>query len=355
MQILIGIEALCTRASDFDHIFSTVATPSTGRFPGLLIWMKTHPDFEPWGILIKRNDNVVAAAILTRYRKLGLWLIGKPGGVNDPVRFGALDDDAAARLAQAICDAAQGFGGPWRLEYSDLPSPDPVVNHLLSIWPHCQTQSSSPIPCLQFAPDAPLNQYLSSNTRAAVAKARNRIKRENVQIAQEWTRNPERIRELLPQILNIYCLRDHQLYGKSLIDDRSAENFFLMFVAEHANQGMIDLLTIHLNGQLAAFALCLLDIGEHWVLVNRASPDWLHYSPGTIANAEVVRHAFEDPHSHGVNWGGAPQRYKLSGEVTLIPRQTLYAWSSATVRIFLQYRRRVVSLLKSLMNGFKPN
>jgi hypothetical protein len=96
---------------------------------------------------------------------------------------------------------------------------------------------------------------------------------------------------------------------------------------------LIDLLPIHFEGELAAFALCLLDNEEEWGLVNRASPAWLRYSPGTIANAEVVRHAFEDIHSHGVNWGGQPQRYKLSGEVTLIPRQVLYAWSSATVRL----------------------
>src|SRR5436309_10940464 len=74
---------------------------------------------------------------------------------------------------------------------------------------------------------------------------------------------------------------------------------------------------------------------------NRVSPAWLRYSPGTIANGEVVRHAFEDPSCHGVNWGGGLQRYKLSGEVTLVPCQTLYAWSSAAARLLLQLHRLV--------------
>ncbi|MFO1372643.1 MAG: GNAT family N-acetyltransferase [Candidatus Competibacteraceae bacterium] len=337
-DVLIGIQALQTRASDFERIFRTIAAPATGRWPGLLIWMETHPECEPWGILIERDGDLVAAAILTRYRHFGLWCIGKPGGPCDQVRFGAVDDGAAAKLAEAICDAVRGFGGPWRLQVSDLPYPDPVATHLRSAWPHSQTQLDLPMPCLLFAPGASLNTYLSRNTRAAVAKARNRIQHDGIQMVQKWTRDPKQILELMPQIIDIYRRRDHQLRGRSLIDNPATERFFLAFVAEHARQGLIDLLTIHLERELAAFALCLLDNGEYLVLVNRVSPAWLHYSAGTIANAEVIRHAFEDPNSHSVNWSGGPQRYKLSGEVTLIPRQTLYAWSSVAVRLLTHLR-----------------
>jgi hypothetical protein len=102
--------------------------------------MDTHPSFEPWGILIERNDNLVAAVILTRYRDLGVWSIGKPGGVNDPVHFCALDDEAAVSLAQAILDTVQSFGGSWYLEVTDLPCPDAVANHLQATCPYSQTQ-----------------------------------------------------------------------------------------------------------------------------------------------------------------------------------------------------------------------
>lgn len=318
--------------------------------PGLLIWMETHLDFEPWGVLIERNGEVVAATILTRYRHLGLWRIGKPGGTHDPVRFGALDDDAALKLARAIYGTLQTFGGPWRLEVTDLPFPDPVASHLQSICPHSHIQRTSSIPCLRFAPDTPLSKYLSSNTRSAVAKARNRILRDGIQMVQEWTRDIGQIHNFLPQILDIYRCRDYQLYGNCLIDNPMAESFFIKFVTEHASQGLVDLLTIHLDGELAAFALCLMDNNEHWVLVNRVSPSWLRYSPGTIANAEVVRHAFEDIESCGVNWGGAPQRYKLSGNVILMPRQTLRAWSSGVVRILLQIRSRLASFRNAILH-----
>jgi CelD/BcsL family acetyltransferase involved in cellulose biosynthesis len=199
---------------------------------------------------------------------------------------------------------------------------------------------------LRFAPGRSLNNYLSSNTRSAVAKARNRIKREGVVMTKNWSRDFEQIQATLGQVLDIYRRRDHQMFGQSLIDDPEAERFFLMFVTEHAKQNLIDLLTIHLDGQLAAFAVCLLDNDEHWVLVNKASPAWLRFSPGTIANAEVVAHAFEAADSHGVNWGGAPQRYKLSGEVTLIPRQTLFLWSSWRVKLLLNICRNWTRLSK---------
>ena len=206
--------------------------------PGLIIWMETHPNFEPWGVLIERNGEVVAATILTRCLNLGLWRIGKPGGTQDPVHFGALDDDAALKLAEAIYGALQTFGGPWRLEVTDLPFPDPVTSHLQSICAQSHILRTSSIPCLRFAPDKQLSEYLSSNTRSAVAKARNRILRDGIQMVQEWTRDIGQIQNFLPQILEIYRRRDHQLYGNCLIDDPMAESFLIKFVTEHANPGV---------------------------------------------------------------------------------------------------------------------
>jgi hypothetical protein len=304
IYVLIGIQALQAQASDFERIFHAIAAPATGRWCGLRIWMETHPNYEPWGVLIERNGDLVAAAILTRYYRFGLWHIGKPHCICDPLCFGALDDNAGVKLAQEIYGAIRSFGGPWKMEISGLPYPDTLINHLRSASPYSQTQLERPLPYLLFAPGVPLSTYLSRNTRAAVAKARNRIKREAIKIVQEWIYDRKRILELLPQIQDICRRRDYQLYQKSLMDDPVEESYWVAFITEYVHQGLINLLTIHLEDELAAFALCLADNGECWVLTNRASPEWLRYSPGTIANAEVVRHAFEDTHSCGVNWGG---------------------------------------------------
>jgi Acetyltransferase (GNAT) domain len=342
-DLLVGINMIAPLSGLFDQVFSSIEAPLTGRFPGLKIWMENHLDVEPWGILVKRDGNVVAAAILTRYRRHGFWRIGKPGGKCDPVHFGAIDADAASRLAQAICDAVQNFGGPWIMEISDLPYPDPVVIQIQAICKSSLSIQDHQVACLIFKPDTTLNSYLSSNTRSAIAKASNRIKRDNIQMVKQWTRDKSQIQSLLPQLIAVYRSRDYQKYGHCLLDNPNSENFFEQFVTEHANLGLIDLLTIHFGKELAAFGVCLLENGLCKVLVNRASPDWLQYSPGTIANAEIVKHAFEDPNSFGVNWDGPLSRYKLSGDVTLLHRQTLYAWSSDIVRRLQnirQYLRR---------------
>jgi CelD/BcsL family acetyltransferase involved in cellulose biosynthesis len=355
-HVLFGIQNITSRYLDFDYIFHKISAPPTGRWTGINIWMETYQNYEPWGVLIERNDEVVAAVILTRHRRFGIWHIGKPGGNFDPVYFGALDDDADKQLAKAIVDAVNEFGGPWILEVPDLPHVDPVVTQLMIYWPCSQSMLTTPMPCLLFKPGAPLNNYLSKNTRAAVAKARNRIKREGIQMREEWIRDPERIIGLLPQIQNIYLSRDHQLYKNSIIDDAKAKRFFEVFIAEHARLDLIELLVLYLENELAAFAVCLVDNTELMVLVNRASPEWLHYSPGTIVNAEVVRHAYECPHYSGINWGGEPQRYKLSGEVTLIPRRTLYAWSSPKLRLLLLISRYLMAFTQrgiSFIKQFK--
>jgi hypothetical protein len=166
------------------------------------------------------------------------------------------------------------------------------------------------------------------------------MKREGIKMTKEWIEEPERILKLLPQIQDICRRRDYQQYGKSLMDDPVEESYWMTFMVGNIRQGLIDLLIICLEGELAAFAICLSDKRMYRVLTNRVSPSWLAYSPGTIANAEVVRHAFEDIHSCGVNWGGGLQRYKLSGDVTLIPRQMFCAWSSASVRILIKLFRK---------------
>jgi hypothetical protein len=351
--LYLGINKILELTEEFDQVFSSVAAPLTGRFPGLKIWMENQPDFEPWGILVKRNESIVAAAILTRTRRHGVWRIGKPGGNLDPVHFGAIDSDAVNKLAHAICDAIQNFGGPWILEISDLPYPDTVVIQILATWKYSLSVQDRQIACLIFKPDSTLNSYLTSNTRSAIAKASNRIKRDNIKMVKQWTTDTSQIQNLMPQLIAVYRSRDHQKYGHCLIDSPKLENFFVQFVTEHANLGLINLLTIHFGDKLSAFAICLLENGLYRVLVNRASPDWLHYSPGTIANAEVVKHAFENPHSYGVNWDGPLSRYKQSGEVTLVPRQTLYAWSSDTVRQLQVVRRFLrINTMKKLTNNF---
>ena len=349
IHTFIGKSQLQSQAASFEYIFNRLETPVAGRWASLLIWMETHTDYEPWGILVKKSGLIVASAVLTRYQRLGIWRIGRPAGpCADTVGFAALDEHAAEILAQTIVDAVQSFGGPWYMEIHDLSCPDTVLDYLLKIWSPCKTVLTEPVPHLIFKSGAPLNNYISQNTRAAITKAHHRIQREGIQMVEEWIREPEQILKLLPKLQEVCRQRDYQLFKKSLMDQPIEERYYVAFMREYIQQNLIDLLCVYLNGEIAAFALCLLMNNEYLVLTNRTSPEWLRYSPGTIANAEVVRHAFESSHINGINWGGGLLRYKLSGDVTLIPRQTLYAWSSPQVRLTLILIRYIKHFLQHI-------
>ncbi|MBK8815539.1 MAG: GNAT family N-acetyltransferase [Methylococcaceae bacterium] len=362
-QILIGKSQLQRQASSFEYIFNRLETPVAGRWASLLIWMETHTDYEPWGILVKKNGHIVASVVLTRYRRFGIWRIGRPiGPCADSVGFAALDEHAAEMLAQTIWNTVESFGGPWCMEIHDLLCPDSVVDYLVKIRTPCKTVLTEPVPHLIFKSGASLKNYLSQNTRAVIIKAHHRIQREGIQMVEEWIRDPEQILKLLPKIQEICRQRDYQKFKKSLMDDTNEESYYIAFMKEYIQQNLIDLLCIYLNGELAAFALCLLMNNEYLVLTNRTSPKWLRYSPGTIANAEVVRHAFESSHINGINWGGGLLRYKLSGDVTLIPRQSLYVWSSPTVRLILilvryvkYFLQRIHILIRKGFLAIRPN
>jgi hypothetical protein len=112
-------------------------------------------------------------------------------------------------------------------------------------------------------------------------------------------------------------------------------------VLTYAKAKKIRLLTLRLDGSLAAFAMGILDRDMLWIYANLVSPNWLRYSAGTIINAEVVRSVYSDPSIKGVNWGAGLQRYKMSGDVKLIPAVKLMGWSSWPTRLAWLVREKI--------------
>ncbi len=334
----VGLRWLSTRAdiarwqAPIDTLLDRVGAPPPARRETLEPWFAHHPHVDPWGVLVLRHGEPVASVVLARTRRFGIDRFTAPGYPGSAHWLPAVDAPAAALLARTLAHALGRSGRPWTLYLTDLPVPDPTLDALRPELALAARWLGPPMARICFDPGQPLSLYLSRNTRAAVAKALNRMTRHGLNHALDWTTDPDAIAATIDAMVDVHRRRSLQQFGSSPLDDPRLVSLFGATVRGHARAGRVRLLTLRIDGALAAFALCEVTAGILWVDTNRASPDWLAFSPGTVVNAEILRMAHADPAITCVDWGGSVQRYKLSGHPTLVQLQRLQAWSSSAVR-----------------------
>jgi Acetyltransferase (GNAT) domain len=338
-------EGLARFAEPLDALLAQSGAPASARLGVIQTWFRHRPGQAPWCVLLPAGGEVLAAAVLCRSTRAGRHVIKKAGEPGEPSWLATAHPHLAVSLAQAMGRALDSLQQPWVLNVADLPERDPVVAALGGVLRFSSTVLSAQVPRLYFVPGRPLKHYVSCNTRSVVNRALGRITAAGLSSELAWTRDPARIGECLPDLLDVHRRRNHQLRGSSLLDQPNEAALFVDTLLEHARSHRLRLLTLRLDGSLAAFAICLEGAGGLWVYANLASPDWLAFSPGTVVNAEVVRAAHADPAINCLDWGAGLQRYKLSGEVTVDRFQDLRAWSSRSNRLAwmgLQWSRRAL-------------
>jgi len=332
-RVIKGRDQLKYYSSQLDLLFSEVNAPATMKWSLLEAWLRLHTKTQPFGILVWQNNSLVAAALFALYKRCGFCMLSKLGEIGEPYSFAAKDKNASEELVEGLVEELRKLNRPWIINIADLADDDPVVTVLATRLNLSKVLKCSHSPRLLFDDRSDLNKYLSRNTRSAVAKAKNRICRHGIMMEVKWIEDGSEIEGYLDEIVNIHRLRNRQKRGLAKLDDPSLADLFKETLLVHAKAQSLRLLTIRLDGSLAAFSICIHDRGLLWVYANLVSPDWLSYSAGTIANAEVVRSAFDDSSIKGVNWGGGLQRFKLSGSVTVVITNRRIGWSSQLSRL----------------------
>lgn len=352
LLVLARREQISYYSSQLDSLFSETLVPSTVRWPLLDAWLLYNPEVEPMGILIWNNQHLIAAGLFALKYGNGFCRITKIGVEGEPYSLAARDARASDLLGEGLKKALQAIGMPWFIYLTDLSDADPIARAIAKRLKPSELSTFTHSPQLWFNRQEGLNRYLSQNTRSAVAKAKNRIKGEGLAMDMQWISEYDPIEKLMDEIVEIHRERNRQKRGHAVLDDPSAAALFRETVLIHARAERIRLLTLRLTGALAAFAIGVLDRDMLWIYANLASPDWLRYSPGTIINAEVVRSAYSNPSIRGVNWGPGLLRYKMSGDVKLIPSQKLMGWSSRPTRLAWLGRNIIRQVCNKIRKSF---
>jgi CelD/BcsL family acetyltransferase involved in cellulose biosynthesis len=303
-------------------------------------WTRAFPRWEPWVLTLLAGDEPLAVAPLTRRRgRSGVEVVSMGASQLNESPVVARDELGVAGLAASIAHALESLDSPWSLRLPQLPTGSPLTSALQEYLAPTVVKPGSPRPVMRLDRSHAPARMLSSNTRSALAKARNRVEREGHRLQFEWVGEWARIRELLPEIMSIHRARDLELRGMSLLDDPEEADFYQQVLVRHAELWRV--LVVRIDEALAGYAICLADRRTLRVWDNRVSPYWRRYSAGLIANAEVVVSAAGDPAFDEVDWGCGVQRYKASMSNQVVQAETLQAWSSATLRARQGLTRRL--------------
>jgi len=303
--------------------------PFTSRRRWLQAWADTHPDWDPWLVTVEDGGLLVAAAPLARRRRGPLCEVVLLGhGPTDDARLPARTSAAAQALADAVLD---GLKGAWRLRLQQVPVDDPVVAALAARLRHVRLDAAQGMPLVRIG-ERDLNGYLSKNTRKALAKISNRLKAAGLEPELRWTRDPDEVVALLPELERVHRERDLELGRRPDHDDPQSAAFYRTVIERHARAGEVDLLTLRLDGDLAAFVCGFRDGRALRSWDNRLSPRWAELSAGRIANTEALRHVVQGGEYDALDWMRGEEPYKLQSATEVVPTAVLTAWSALALR-----------------------
>jgi CelD/BcsL family acetyltransferase involved in cellulose biosynthesis len=346
-----GHQALTSLDAAIDDLHTATAAPVTARRPWLETWIRCHPQYVPWVVVVDDGaDRLRAAAPLAWRRRAGMTEIVAIGhGASDDVRLPARDAPAAFLLAAAVAIRLAAIRGPWRLLIGQLRAGDEVAVELADRLPRARLVPADPSPVTRFTDDRSPRTYVSRNHHQQVRRMLNRMQRDGLEPQIEVTRDPQAIAALLPAVEQVCRRRDATLHRRSPFEDPIQRRFFYDVVSRFAEQQQVELLTVRLDRDLACYVLCFLDQVAYRMWSCRFDPRWQRYGVGRVGNHFALTRALSDPGCAEFDWMRGDEPYKFSMSNAVSHAVTLIAWSGPLCETLTDAPRQVRSTLKPVV------
>lgn len=308
-EVLEGLAAIRAETAALQSLAVRCDAPVTACLPWLLasaeasLAMTTADRL--WTLVLRNDDGVphAAAVLLESWSPTGpvLRLAGAEGGYR--TRMLAVDDDAAAALAEALLSRLQDRRTPVTLALGPLPALDPVVERLCMALQDWSVDGSAQVPVVRRSGPSEATEYLTASVRRTLRKVSNRLRADGVHSEVSFTRERHRIIALLPEIAFAYRDRD-AAHGvvEDAWDDAPGWPLFAARVRALAGQAGLEVGTLSLAGQLAAYVVGFDDGRSYRVMDGRFVSAWGRYSPGRLLETAVLQRVIDDPAKQTLDW-----------------------------------------------------
>jgi len=296
-NVAVGTERVLARLPEVERLAAAVGVPVTARTAWIRAQIDGAAGAQAWFTGVSADGGrLVAAAVVFEDDMLGARLAGGGDGHRGAVI--AVDEDAAEMLGW--CVAA----------HADRRGHDGVVAELLQDDPRARAFAAGlgtdvlPAPAVPvLVPDAgrEIGAYLSHGTRKTLRKANNRLTADGRQSEVAFTRRDGDIVGAFAELERVYRASDERHGVPSLLDSaegRTAWRARLRRLLEHRS---LELATLVVDGELAAYVLGIPDGGWYRVLDGRIDDALARYAPGRLLEAAVVDRALARG-DRGVDW-----------------------------------------------------
>ena len=261
-----------------------------------------------WALVLRDDDGVphAAAVLLESWTQTGplLRLAGAEGGYRTGLL--AVDDDAAAALAEALLARLRDRPTNVTVSLGPLPVLDPVVERLCMALQDWSIDGSAEVPVVRRSGPSEATEYLTPSVRRTLRKVSNRLRTDGVESQITFTRERHRIIALLPHMALAYRDRD-EAHGvvEDAFDNALQAPGWPLFAARMralAGQAGLEVGTLTLDGQLAAYVVGFDDGRAYRVMDGRFVSAWARYSPGRLLETAVLQRMIDDPTKQTLDW-----------------------------------------------------
>lgn len=346
-----GRQAWFDLAEDVDVLHEQLGTPITARRLWLNTWLECYAQFEPVMVSVRSDGLLVGLTALGRLEKRGVThyvLMGH--GPSDVVEFSAIDDDTHRTLVLGVVEMMGEANRRWTLTARGLMNTSPAIHALLDGTPICEMTSGDVLPRTVFESGRELRAYVSRNHHLQVRRLRNRADRDGLALNVDHLRG-DALLDVLDDLIAIQGLRELDA-GRRLKTKDSRDGYFLRNVITiHAEHDLVEATVLSANGRPAAFTLTFLDgvVRRLWTLA--FDPAYRDYGLGRICVDASLERALQDPSCHEYDFMKGDEAYKHTFANRTDRTVDVLAWSSTSLRILFDSRRRLLNGIKSMADS----
>ena len=332
--VLTGPAVLDRLGAELDELVSAAATPVTARGTWLRAWVGAYRPALPWAVAVREasSGRLDGVAMLSS-RWAGAHEAVTPLGRRQSDR-GALPvrhADAAVALSAALASTLSSRHRPWTLRLGQLPAGDPVAAGVARLLGTARCIPGLPIPAVQFGDASTVEPLLGKGLRKQLRKARNRAQADGVEAALAFARDPGEIDSLLVEVEWTHRARERDARRTSDLESTPGLDFWRRAIVDHARRGEVEVATLRLDGELAAYVVSLLDGDAYRVFDGRCATAWARYSPGRLLETATLERALADDRFARVDWMNGCASEKLVAANAADPTEHLVAASPGLV------------------------
>ncbi len=305
VSVRMGLSEMREISSDIDELVSDLKMPVMAHTPWLTHWSEAFTNWTPMVVEVRtpETQQLAAVALLAIDKRAeGATVVALGHSSSLYAGLPARDPASAKALAKAIVEALDDAAEVWSLDLEQLPDHDPTLGYLNEELDNGQLLPELRVPRVVFSSAHNVDEVLSKSKRKQLRRARNKIENDGLEMVIAFDRGRAISSELLDEVEQVHVSRDRDARRNSDLDRPAEREFWRRVVEGGDEEWEIEIATLRLDGQLAAYAVAILDGDVYRIYDGRMSTEWQDYSPGRLCEAASLSRALSDQRFTVLDW-----------------------------------------------------